>query len=87
MTPELLRCLETLHFRPHAPEAMKTRVEGVDFVAVLHPLEGLALLWNFADGRTVASGETFVPATASVQELAAAMLEVLKVCYPGRTDL
>jgi hypothetical protein len=87
VTPELLHCLESLRFRPHAPEAMKTTVENVEFVAVVHPLKGLALLWTFADGRSVVSGETFVPVTVNIQELAAAMLEVLKICYPRRADL
>jgi hypothetical protein len=87
LNPEIVGRLATLNFRPHLPDSMKVWLEDVKFVAVVHPLRGLALLWNFSNGRTVASGEMFLPIDAPADAIARAMLDVFKACHPERNDL
>lgn len=66
------------------PGAMYLVFAGIEVRAVRHPWKGLALMFNYAEPRRVAEGETFLPEDASIPEIARALATAVEVIHcPG----
>lgn len=66
------------------PGTMHLVLAGIDGRAVLHPWNGLALMFNYAEPRRVAEGETFLPEDASIPEIARALARAVEAIHsPG----
>lgn len=65
------------HDRPF-PGTMYLVLAGIEVRAVLHPWKGLALMFNYAEPRRVAEGETFLPEDASIPEIARALATAIE---------
>ena len=78
MTQTLQEKLEQLKFLPgDMAGAMRVQLEGgIEVRAVTHPLYGLVLLGSHYNGRKVTEFEIRLPETASVQEIAKALVQI-----------
>lgn len=64
------------------PGTMRVVLAGIEVRAVLHPWKGLALMFNYAEPRRVAEGETFLPEDASIPEIARALATTVEAIRP-----
>lgn len=85
MDDELRAKLEALKFQPHGDVgAMRAGMEDVDFVAIEHPLKGVALIVTYVGPRSASHFEMFLPPAATIQQIAALMVEAFERVHPER---
>lgn len=76
-----------LGFRPTQFGGMRGRFEDIDVVAVVHPFEGLCIMWNQFDGRHACEFETFIPVDTDYQGIAKAMVRIYELVHPKQRPM
>ena len=77
--------LATLGFVPYGDlGAMRVVVEDVEYVAIPHPLKGLAIMVTYVSERRMAQFENAVPLDATRQQVAQVMTHAFEQVHPDR---